>query len=66
MTAQWLRRLLGLTPDTTAEARGHLARLDERDQQVQQLGRELRAARERNHFSEMVAAAISRAQEGGE
>ena len=65
MTARWLRRLLGLGPDTTAEARAHLARLDERDQQVQQLGRQLREARDRNHFSEMVGRAITRAQEGG-
>jgi len=61
----WLRRWLGLRPDTSSEAREHLAVLDQRDAQVQQLGRDLRAAQHRNHFSELVAAAISRAREGG-
>jgi hypothetical protein len=45
----WHRR----RPDV-AEAQEHLDRLHGQQPEVDQLGRELRAARERNHFSEMV------------
>lgn len=65
MTARWRRLLWWRAPDTTSEARAHLRRLEARDGQVESLGRELRETERRNHFSEMVRAAISRASEGG-
>lgn len=37
-----------------------LARVEARETEVTRLGRELRAAVARNHFSEAVAAALSR------
>lgn len=42
----------------TDEAREVLAHLRDRDAEVNQLGDELREAQRRNHFSELVTAAI--------
>lgn len=48
------------------EAQQHLQKVLEREPEVKSLGRELRDAQRRNHFSEMVNAAIVRgvAKEG--
>ena len=51
--------------DTTAEARGYLQQLEQRDSEIHDLGRQLREARRRNHFSDMVSDAIRRTRETG-
>lgn len=56
---RWLRLLWRAQVDPE-EARQVLAQLRERDPEVAHLHRELREAEQRNHFSEMVAIAISR------
>lgn len=60
-TWRWLTPWRRQTDPT--EAGGHLARLEGLDDEVAQLGRELREIRRRNHFSRMVAAAIARSGE---
>jgi t-SNARE complex subunit (syntaxin) len=63
---RWPRWLGGRnSDDTSSEARACLAELEARHAQVTDLGRELRERQRRNHFSEMVVLAISRASEGG-
>ena len=52
-------------PVDDAEARAALAKLTERDAEVERLGRELSTARSRNNFSGMVAAAITRSARRG-
>jgi type II secretory pathway component PulM len=50
-------------PDRGGDATAELAKLAERDDEVTRLGKELRAAQHRNHFSTMVQRAIARTQE---
>jgi hypothetical protein len=45
-----------------AEAQAHLDQLDRQQPEVTRLSRELQEARRRNHFSEMIAAALRGAQ----
>lgn len=54
----WWRRHI----DTTAEAKAHLARVEARDHEVAVLGEQLREVQRKNHFSPMVAAAITRSR----
>lgn len=55
----WVR-----VPDTSEEAAAELAKLEERDPEVQRLGEELRERQVTNNFSRMVASAIARAAGG--
>jgi hypothetical protein len=48
------------TPKKSDEAQRHLERVMEREPEVKNLGHELRAVQRRNHFSDMVNAAIVR------
>lgn len=59
---RWCRRAAS---DSTREATGHLDRLTARDSEVRALSRDLKRPQVRDHFSELVDAAITRtAQEG--
>lgn len=49
--------------DTTEEACAALAELEQRDEEITDLGKELRAAQQRNHFSIAVHDAIRRTRE---
>jgi hypothetical protein len=51
--------------DTSGEAQAQLARLEGQDAEIAELGEELRETQRRNHFSGMVAAAITRAAQEG-
>jgi hypothetical protein len=51
--------------DRSAEAQAQLAKLERRDDEVEQLGRELRERQHQNNFSGMVATAISRRAQKG-
>lgn len=61
MTGWWRRRRARRASlcDHT-EALAVLDRLRARDAEIARIGRELRAAQDRNHFSEMVAQALAR------
>ena len=61
--AWWLR--WRAAHDHHTEARAHLQRLDEQSDEVEQLEAEAVRHLRRNHFSELVALAISRRTEGG-
>lgn len=50
----WQRR----EPPQIAEAQAHLDQLERQQPEVTQLSRELQAARKRNHFADMIAAAL--------
>lgn len=58
---KWWRKR---APDTDVSPRAELAWLDDRQDAVTELGRELRARQLQNNFSGMVAVAIARASEG--
>lgn len=49
--------------DTTEDAQDALRELEQREDEVQRLGRRLREAQSRNHFSTMVNEAIARTRE---
>lgn len=59
------RRLWTRPSVPDSEAATQLARLEDHDPQVEQLGRELRAYRRRDDFSGMVDQAIHRAVQRG-
>lgn len=56
----WCRR-----DDTSGEAAQVHAELDRREVEVRRLGRALREAQRRNHFAELVEAALRRRQGEG-
>lgn len=59
----WPRKRIA--PSTEDEAKQHLESLCAQDEQVDQLAERLREVQVRNHFSQMVTAAITRtAREG--
>lgn len=49
-------------PPQVAEAQEHIDRLKQQKPEVTALAKELRAARKRNHFSELILAALRGAQ----
>jgi len=45
-------------PPQVAEAQRHIDQIESQQPEVAQISRELQAARKRNHFADMIAAAL--------